>query len=800
MKSFSWLAVFSPAVLPMVVAKGLWSSTPATFENLIKETYPIGNGRLGAMPFGPPGAEKVVLNIDSLWSGGPFASSNYTGGNPTSPLNEYLPGIRESIFHNGTGDISQLLGNGDNYGSYQVFANLSVVIDGVSSSTTYNRSLDLSTGIHTSAYTTDDGNDYTSTVYCSYPDQICVYSLSSSAALPKITISLENQLTSAPYSASCQPKDRSVTLSGVTQAGPPQGMQYKGKAQLIAGTGKPFCSGSSLVIPSDSKTRTFSLVIGAATNYDQLAGNAKSNYSFAIPGSDTTDTHSLLGPLISAVTSPAASKAERKLRQAHIADYQDLAGQFTLELPDPTGSTGLETSVLINQYNSSGLGDPYLESTIFEVGRHLFISSSRDNSLPTNLAGRWSETITAAWSADYHANINFQMNHWGVDQTGLGHLQAPTWDYIQNTWVPRGTETAQLIYGAPGWVVHNEMNIFGHAAMKEDAGWANYPISAAWMMQHVSDHFSYSQNVTWYREQGYPLLKGVAQFWISQLQPDKYFNDGSLVVNPCNSAEHGPTTFACTHFQQLIHQLLTDISSTQSFLPDTEKEFIANVTATLKVLDNGLHIGTWGEVKEWKIPDSFGYDFENDTHRHLSNLIGWYPGYSMSSFLGGYTNKTIQDAVATTLYSRGPGYEDANAGWEKVWRSACWARLNNTAEAYFELQYAISENFASNCLSMYSGQNPPFQIDANFGIVGAVLSMLVVDLPNGDAAEHRTVVLGPAIPMNWGGGSVKGLRLRGGGKVDFTWDMNGLVLSANASGIARGVQVVNKEGTILIGL
>lgn len=195
-----------------------------------------------------------------------------------------------------------------------MFANLSVVINGVSSATNYNRSLDLNTGLHTTAYTANDGNDYISTVYCSYPDQICVYSLSSSAALPNITISLENQLTSAPYSASCEPNDPSVVLAGVTQAGPPQGMQYKGKAQLITGTGTSLCSGSSLVIPSDSKIRTFSLVIGAATNYDQLAGNAQSNFSFAIPGSDTNDIHSLLGPIISAVTSPAASKSESKLR------------------------------------------------------------------------------------------------------------------------------------------------------------------------------------------------------------------------------------------------------------------------------------------------------------------------------------------------------------------------------------------------------------------------------------------------------------------------------------------------------
>lgn len=680
-----------------------------------------------------------------------------------------------------------------------MFANLSIAIDGITSATSYNRSLDFSNGLHTTTYTADDGNHYTSTVYCSYPDQVCVYDLSSSSPFPNIAVSLENQLTSAPYSTSCDAQGQFVVLAGVTQEGPPRGMQYEGKARLMSGIRTTYCSGSSLIIPSDSTTRKFSLVIGAATNYDQLAGNAASNFSFAMPGSDLSHTNPFLGPIVTSITSAAIAKAERDIRQAHIADYQGLADQFALELPDMAGSSGLETSVIIGRYNASGPGDPYLESTLFALGRHLFISSARDNSLPPNLAGRWSETIDAAWGADYHANINFQMNHWGVDQTGLGDLQVATWNCIQNVWVPRGTETAQLLYGAPGWVTHDEMNIFGHTGMKSVAQWADYPASAAWMMQHVSDHFSYSQNVTWFLDQGYPLLKGVAQFWLSQLKPDEYFNDGTLVVNPCNSPEHGPTTFACTHYQQVIHQLFTDIISSEPFLPTSEAEFIAIIANALYTLDKSLHIGSWGEIKEWKIPDSFGYDFENDTHRHLSHLIGWYPGYGFSSLLGGYTNSTIQEAVATSLYSRGPGNgPDANAGWEKVWRAACWARLNNTDEAYFELRYAIHENFAGNGLSMYSGKSPPFQIDANFGLVGAVLSMLVVDLPNDNGAEHRTVVLGPAIPKSWGDGSVKGLRLRGGGKLDFEWDVDGLVLSAKLAVRANGLRIVNKKGTVLV--
>ena len=512
------------------------------------------------------------------------------------------------------------MGDTSNYGSFQVYANLSVAIDGITSATGYNRSLDFGTGIHTTVFTGNDGNTYTSTVYCSYPDQVCVYNLSSSAALPEISISLENQLVDKSLvNATCQ--GNAVRLTGVTQIGPPLGMKYDGIANVTTRTNTASCSKSApgtLVIPAGSHIRTFSIVIGANTNYDQKAGNSANKYSFK--GVDP-------GPYVESVTSAAAAKSENDIRQAHIADYRALAGTFTLNLPDYASSAGVETSILIDKYNSTGptkISDPYLESTLFDLGRHLFISAQRDNSLPANLAGRWSETLKAAWSADYHADINMQMNHWGADQTGLGALQVATWNYIENTWAPRGAETAKLLYAAPGWVVHDEMNIFGYTGMKSgSAYWANYPASAAWMMQHVFDNFDYSQDTNWLTSQGYPLLKGIAEFWLSQLQLDAFSNDSTLVVNPCNSPEHGPTSFGCTHWQQLIHQLFTNIVSIASVVSDADT--VNRIKTTLKTLDKGLHIGTWGEIKEWKLPDSYGYDFKNDTHRHLSHLVGWYP-------------------------------------------------------------------------------------------------------------------------------------------------------------------------------
>lgn len=326
------------------------------------------------------------------------------------------------------------------------------------------------------------------------------------------------------------------------------------------------------------------------------------------------------------------------------------------------------------------------------------------------------------------------------------------------------------------------------------------------MVQHVWNNFDYTQNATWLESQGYPLIKGVAEFWLSQLQGDTFTNDGSLVVNPCNSPEHGPTTFGCAHYQQEIHHVFEAVLSSAAVVSEPDAAFLDAVEASLGRLDKGLHLTDWGGIKEWKLPDSYGYDVEN-THRHLSHLTGWYPGYAVASFQQGYANATVRSAVAATLVARGNGTAaDADAGWAKVWRAACWARLHEAAKAYELLRYAIDVNFAANGFSMYAAESAPFQIDANFGLAGAILSMLVVDLPlsyragaGGAAgvATTRTVVLGPAIPERWKGGSVKGLRIRGGGSVDFSWDDAGVVTEATLTNSRTSVKLVNVKGVVL---
>ncbi|PWY91587.1 FAD/NAD(P)-binding domain-containing protein [Aspergillus sclerotioniger CBS 115572] len=696
---------FYTLALPLAAAKSLWSDSPGNYSSIITTAFPLGNGRLGA---------------------------------------DALPGIREWIFQNGTGNVSALLGEFPYYGSYQVLANLTIDMDGLSNINGYRRSLDLESAIYSDHFST--GDKYIEReAFCSYPDNVCAYRLT-------ITFGLENQLT-------CH--GNSISLYGRTY--PSIGMIYNARVTIVlpgSNNSSDFCSSSTVKVPEGEK-EVF-LVFTAGTNYNTTNGNTEAGFSFQ--GED---------PYITVLkTATAAAKKS-------YSDFQDIFGKFTLNLPDPNGSADQPTTELLSSYTQPG--DPYVENLLFDFGRYLFIASSRPGSLPPNLQGLWTEAYSPAWSGDYHANINLQMNHWAVDQTGLGEQTEPLWSYIAETWLPRGAETAELLYGtSEGWVTHDEMNTFGHTAMKNVAQWADYPATNAWLSHHVWDHFDYSQDVSWYRKTGYPILKGTAQFWLSQLVQDEYFRDGTLVVNPCNSPEHGPTTFGCTHYQQLIWEVFDHVLRGWEASGDDDASFKAAISSQFSTLDPGIHIGSWGQIQEWKLD----IDVKNDTHRHLSNLYGWYPGHAISAVHG--FNKTITDAVETTLYSRGTGVEDSNTGWGKVWRSACWGLLNNTDEAYSELSLAIQDNFADNGLDLYGG-SPPFQIDANFGLVGAMIQMLVRDLDGASADTGvQRVLLGPAIPAAWGGGSAEGLRLRGGGMVQFHWDDDGVVDSCRVDVSGRG--------------
>lgn len=229
---------------------------------------------------------------------------------------------------------------------------------------------------------------------------------------------------------------------------------YNANAKVVVegGDSKDFCSDSGVKVPSGKSEIV--VVVGAGTNYDASKGNSANKYSFK--GEDPSSS-------VSKAVDAASGKSYAQLQDAHVADFSDIFGAFTLDLPDKAGSAIKPLTELISSYSTSG--DPFVENILFDLARYMFISSSRPGALPPNLQGMWTESDSPRWSSDYHANINLQMNHWTVEQTGLGELTEPLWTYITQTWMPRGSETAKLLYGVDnGWVTHNEMNVFGHTA------------------------------------------------------------------------------------------------------------------------------------------------------------------------------------------------------------------------------------------------------------------------------------------------------------------------------------------------
>ncbi|KAF9219276.1 glycoside hydrolase family 95 protein [Gyrodon lividus] len=791
---------------------GLWYTTPGSVW--AQELLPVGNGYLAAMLPGGTSQESTQLNIESLWSGGPSQDPTYNGGNSLPSqhiqLAEDMQSIRQTIFSSPTGtidNIEEIMEDAGAYGSYAGAGYLLATLDTSGPVTNYWRWLDLDEAVSRTTWSQGGATFYRET-FCSHPLQACLQYVNSTAkTLPSLSYaySVSVQIGLPTPNVTCF--DNS-TLSIRNYIYNP-GMIYEILAQVEAPGGSVVCS----AVPGSNPPNATLSVTGASeawitwvgdTNYDMMAGNAASNYSFQGP-----DPHDTLISILS--SEDLGSKSYSSVLAQHIADYESIVGPFSLSLGQ-TPDLAIPTDQIVASYQTY-VGNAYLEWLLFNYGRYLLTSSAR-GTLPANLQGKWADESSSAWGADYHSNINIQMNYWFAEMTNMD-VVIPLFNYFENTWAPRGAYTAWALYNiSSGWVTHDEMNIFGHTGMKlsgNSAQWANYPEANAWMMIHAWDHFDYTNDVQWWQTQGWPLVKSVASFHLEKLIDDLHFNDSTLVTAPCNSPEQLPITFGCAHAQQLIWQLFNAIEKGFAAAGDTDTEFFNAVLAKRDQMDKGLRIGWWGQLQEWKVD----MDSTTDTHRHLSHLIGLYPGYAITSYDAGlqgglttngifmnYTKEQVLKAAETSLLHRGNGTgPDADAGWEKIWRAAGWAQLGNESEYYKELTYAIERNFAPNLFDLYTPGSDIFQIDANFGYPAAVLNGLLQAPDVANINIPLQVTLLPALPPTWSSGEMKGARIRGGITLDFAWIDRKLTSATfsvddNVSGRGRDV-VVNYGGQVI---
>ena len=427
------------------------------------------------------------------------------------------------------------------------------------------------------------------------------------------------------------------------------------------------------------------------------------------------------------IASPLKREQFDKVLARHVADYKKYYDRMTLDLGQ--GDLTVPTRVRLDRVRK-GAKDPALTALQFNFGRYLLISCSRPGTLPANLQGLWNNSNRPAWHCDYHTNINIQMNYWGADSANLFECFTPFSDWMVNTLpvAERGTRAA--FPGSKGYAYRTSANAVG------GGGWRWNFAGAPWMAAQCYDHWLFTRDDKYLRDVCWPVMKGAAEFVISTQLKERA--DGTVVVKNGWSPEHGPREDGVAHDQQIMRELFRSVLAAAKTLgiDDAFTREVARLEP--KLLKD--KIGSWGQLQEWETDR----DVKGDKHRHTSHLYAVYPGSTISR----KATPELAEAAKVALAGRATT-GDSRRSWTWPWRAALWARLGEGDKAGEMLESLLRYNTLDNMFATH----PPFQIDGNLGMVGAVCEIL----------------LERSIPSDWKHGKVKGLRTREGKSVDFEW-------------------------------